>query len=230
MRRIALPPVVIYLGLFVADSLMAATPLTTLHIFHDTDGNAPVGALVLGTNGNFYGVTSYGGTGTNCGSGGCGTVFEISAGGAFTSLHSFTNYDGEAPRGGLAQGSDGNLYGTTAAGGFFGPGGLGTVFRVTPSGEVTMIHWFALGSGGFDPEGDLIEADDGYFYGTTAGGGAGGGGGVFRITTNGVFAPLVGVNQPSAGVIQGSDGNLYGTTQFGGKSTNCARGCGTRFN
>ncbi len=226
MKRIALPAVVACLVLFVDDSLMAAaSPLTTLHIFHDTDGNAPVGALVLGTNGNFYGVTAYGGTGTNC-SGGCGTVFEISEGGAFTSRHSFTNNEGEGPRGGLAPGSDGNLYGTTASGGFFG---LGTVFRVTPGGEVTTIHSFALGSGSFDPEGDLIEADDGYFYGTTAGGGAGGGGGVFRITTNGVFSVLVGVNQPSAGVIQASDGNLYGTTQFGGTGTNCVGGCGSVF-
>src|SRR2546427_7705752 len=110
MKRIALLAVVICLSLFVDDTLMAATsPLTTLYIFHDTDGNAPVGALVLGTNGNFYGVTSYGGTGTNC-SGGCGTVFEISPGGAFRSRHSFTNSEGEDPRGGLALGSDGNLY------------------------------------------------------------------------------------------------------------------------
>src|SRR5437588_137048 len=170
MRRIALLPVVIYLGLFVADSLMAATPLTTLHIFHDTDGNAPVGALVLGTNGNFYGVTSYGGTGTNCGSGGCGTVFEISAGGAFTSLHSFTNYDGEAPRGGLAQGSDGNFYGTT----YFGAkstncvGGCGTVFKITLNGVLTTLHSFD-GSDGSWPLDGLVEGSDGNFYGTTGG-------------------------------------------------------------
>jgi uncharacterized repeat protein (TIGR03803 family) len=169
MKRIALLAVVICLSLFVDDRLMAAATLRTLHIFHDTDGNAPVGALVLGTNGNFYGATSDGGTDTNC-IGGCGTVFEISPGGAFTSLRSFTNSDGEAPRGGLAQGSDGNLYGTTAFGGFFGSG---TVFRITPSGEMTTIHSLSISGGGFDPEGDLIEADDGYFYGTTAGGGRG---------------------------------------------------------
>ena len=130
------------LELFTAGSLMAApSPLTTLHVFNETDGNDPAGAWVLGTNGNFYGVTSYGGTGTNFCISGCGTVFEITSGGAFTSLHSFTNSDGEAPRGGLAQGSDGNLYGTTASGGFFG---LGTVFRITPSGVLTTIHSFSL--------------------------------------------------------------------------------------
>src|SRR2546423_15630380 len=100
MRRIALLAFIVCLGLFADDSLMAAAALTTLHIFHDTDGNAPVGALVLGTNGNFYGVTSYGGTGTNCGRGGWGTLFGVSEGGGVTSLHSFTNSDGEAPHGG----------------------------------------------------------------------------------------------------------------------------------
>ena len=168
MKCVALLAVVLSAGLFAEEGLMAAATLTTLHIFNGTNGNAPVGTLVLGTNGNFYGVTEFGGTSTKC-SGGCGTVFEISLGGVFTSRHSFTNNDGEAPRGGLAPGSDGNLYGTTAAGGFFG---LGTVFQITPSGVLTTVHSFALGSGGFDPEGDLIEADDGYFYGTTAGGGA----------------------------------------------------------
>src|SRR2546430_16294254 len=100
MRRIALLPVVICLGLFAADSLMAATPLTTLHIFHDTDGNAPVGALVLGTNGNFYGVTSYGGAGTNCGRGGCGAGFENSAGGGVTAPPPVADHRGGGPPGG----------------------------------------------------------------------------------------------------------------------------------
>lgn len=77
MKRIALLALVVCPGLFAADTLMAAVTLTTLHIFRDTDGNAPVAALVQGTNGNFYGTTSYGGTGTSC-IGGCGTVFEIS--------------------------------------------------------------------------------------------------------------------------------------------------------
>src|SRR2546423_14326584 len=106
MRRIALPPVVIYLGLFVADSLMAATPLTTLHIFHDTDGNAPVGALVLGTNGNFYGVTSYGGAGAKC-SGGWGAPFGIKPGGAVPARRSVLPPPRGGPRGGAGPGGGG---------------------------------------------------------------------------------------------------------------------------
>src|SRR5437870_2144857 len=97
MKRIALLPVVVCLGLFADDSLMAAATLTTLHVFSGTDGNAPDAPLVLGTNGNLYGVTSYGGTAANTACfGGCGTVFEISPAGAFVSLHSFTNNDGRS--------------------------------------------------------------------------------------------------------------------------------------
>src|SRR2546430_11602173 len=120
MRRIALLPVVIYLGLFVADSLMAATPLTTLHIFHDTDGNAPVGALVLGTNGNFYGVTSDGGTGTNC-IGGGGAPFRDSFGGGVSSLPSLSHHKPGAPPAAAAHGRDGQLSPTRPPPGDFSP-------------------------------------------------------------------------------------------------------------
>ena len=113
-----------FLSLFPAQIPAATATLKTLHIFTGPDGNAPQAGLALGTNGNFYGTTSYGGTNNNC-IDGCGTIFEITPDGAFTSLHSFTNYDGSNPRSGLVQASDGNLYGMTAGGGFFGPGALG---------------------------------------------------------------------------------------------------------
>ena len=62
MKRSALPSVAVLLSLQVfAGDLAAATPLTTLHIFHDTDGEGPVGGLVQGANGSLYGVTTYGG-------------------------------------------------------------------------------------------------------------------------------------------------------------------------
>jgi len=226
MKRVALLAVVACLSPFAAGDLMAASPLMTLHVFNDTDGNAPVGALVLGTNGSFYGVTSYGGMGTNFCIGGCGTVFEISPDGAFTSLHSFTNNDGSDPRAGLLQASDGNFYGSTAGGGPFG--GVGTVFQMTPTGVLTTLHTFRS-LDGISPEGTLSEGANGVLYGTTSEGGPSSPGTVFQIATNGDFAILGGVNQPAAGGIQASDGNFYGTTELGGSSTNCIGGCGTVF-
>src|SRR6202011_4240342 len=68
--------------------------------FNGTDGANPAyGPLVQGLDGNFYGTTAIGGTSTIC-SGGCGTVFKITAGGKLTTLHSFDGSDGEYPYGG----------------------------------------------------------------------------------------------------------------------------------
>ncbi len=97
--------------------------LTTLHSFGGTDGQYPYGSLLQATDGNFYGTTSQGGAN------GFGTIFEInSAAGTLTTLHSFAGIDGEYPYAGLFQGTDGNFYGTTFAG---GTSGDGTVFRLS---------------------------------------------------------------------------------------------------
>lgn len=227
MKRVVLFSIgVCFVALFEID-LEAAVTLTTLHVFHDTDGHGPTAALVLGTNGHFYGTTPYGGTSTAC-IDGCGTVFEISASGAFTSLHSFTNFDGSAPRTELVQASDGNLYGTTSSGGMFGSGSLGTVFKMTPAGVVTMLHSFLLNEG-FDPDAGLVEDGDGVFYGTTSSGGRNGAGTVYRITSEGAYTEMAGVTAPAAGVIKAKDGHWYGTTQAGGISANCPSGCGSVF-
>jgi uncharacterized repeat protein (TIGR03803 family) len=133
----------------------------------------------------------------------------------FTTLVDFNCTDGCGPWAALVQGSDGNLYGTTA-------GEIGTVFKMTPSGTLTTLHSFD-GSDGADPEGALVQASDGNFYGTTysgAGGNCWGGigcGTVFKITPTGVLTTLHtftgysdGGNSSST-LVQGSDGNFYGT-------------------
>jgi uncharacterized repeat protein (TIGR03803 family) len=138
-----------------------------------------------------------------------------------TTLHNFAGQpnDGNNPYAGLVQGTDGNFYGTTRTG---GTNNKGTVFRMTPSGTVTILHSFG-GNDGQDPTGGLIQASDGNFYGTTSIGGSGGGGGtVFKITSGGTLTTLVTFNGqggpefPYSGLIQGSDGNFYGTTPQGG--------------
>jgi len=110
----------------------------------------------------------------------------------------------------LAQGRDGNLYGTTA----FGNDGLGVVFRVTPSGMARVLHYFN-GSDGARPYSGLTLGRDGNFYGTTFAGGSNRYGTIFRITPNGKLTTLYNFSpadgQPYVPPIQAADGNFYGT-------------------
>jgi uncharacterized repeat protein (TIGR03803 family) len=209
--------------------------LTTLYSFCAqsgcTDGANPYAGLIQATNGNLYGTTGYGGAYNS------GTVFKIAPGGALTTLYSFCSQsgcaDGYAPSAGLAQATNGSLYGTTIAG---GTNKWGTVFKITPSGTLTTLYSFCAQSGctdGYDPEGALVQATNGDFYGTTNYGGANGGGTVFKITPSGILTTLYGFcaqsgctdgANPAAGLVQATNGNLYGTTGSGG-----ANGDGTVF-
>jgi uncharacterized repeat protein (TIGR03803 family) len=208
--------------------------ITALHSFDsDTDGGHPYGPLVEGTDGNCYGTTSQGGTHTTCDGGyGCGTVFKITPSGTVTTLHSFQGTgDGAYPYGQLVQGMDGDLYGTASGGGGSDNcyGGCGTVFKITPIGIFTTIHIFGGSDGGY-PDGGLVEATNGDFYGTTQVGGSSGNctmqytfgcGTIFKITASGTFAMVRSFDgtdgqQPLSGLVQTADGSLYGTTYLGG--------------
>src|ERR1035441_219212 len=211
---------------------------TSLYLFGSNspnDGFNPSGGLVQDSDGNFYGTT-FGG-GTNDG----GTMYRISASGSYTSLYTFGNSptDGANPYAGLAQGSDGNFYGTTYYGGTSGNCylGCGTVFRISPSGSYTNLHSFVgPPHDGAVPLAKLVQGSDGNFYGTTSSGGANNTGTIFRISASGSYtslytfgnSPTDGAN-PYAGLAQGSDGNFYGATSGGGTSTNCPGGCGSVF-
>jgi uncharacterized repeat protein (TIGR03803 family) len=131
------------------------------------------------------------------------------------------------------QGSDGNFYGTTEAG---GTNEVGTVFQISTGGTLTSLYSFIGTNDGANPEAGLALGSDGYFYGTTEAGGAytdqngEGYGTVFKISTNGTLTSLysfTGGNDgayPYAGLVQGSDGSFYGTTEGGGQG-----GAGTVF-
>jgi uncharacterized repeat protein (TIGR03803 family) len=148
--------------------------LTVLHTFVGADGQAPLGALVQGSDGNFYGTTSFGGGN----SGYAGTVFKLTPSGTFTTLHSFGSGDGAEPRAALIQATDGNFYGTTSGAGF----GLdGTIFKITPSGTFSTLFTFN-GTNGENPFSTLIEGANGDLYGTTSLGGADGDGTVFSLS------------------------------------------------
>ncbi len=97
-----------------------------------------------GTDGNFYGATSVGGADH-----GEGTLFQITASGVLTTLHSFHGPDGSFPQGELMKAIDGNFYGMTENGGANNncASGCGTVFRMTAGGTLTTLHSFDVSDG-----------------------------------------------------------------------------------
>ncbi|HWD20235.1 MAG TPA: choice-of-anchor tandem repeat GloVer-containing protein [Verrucomicrobiae bacterium] len=212
-----------------AGTIYRFTPAGAFNLLYtftgSVDGVAPVAALTLGADGNFYGTTASGGTN------GDGTIFKLTQAGVFTSLYSFSNgVDGAIPQSALTLGSDGNLYGVTSSGGAHDNG---TLFRLTSAGKVVALYSFSSDNGsGTNADGigptSLLQARDGNLYGTTGSGGAFGSGTIFRATLAGAVTTLytfgaissdsvtnVDGSDPTA-LIQGRDGNLYGTTVSGG--------------
>ena len=209
------------LAVGVIYKLTPAGTLTTLWQFSGgaADGGEPIGGLVQGSDSNFYGTASAGGSHS------AGVVFRISSAGIFSNLYNFTGAgDGGSPGAGLVQGFDTNFYGTTSIGGT--NGGNGTIFRITPAGTLTTVYRFKGGVDGGEPEAGLIQGSDTNLYGTTFIGGHGNGV-VFQLSSAGTLTPLHsfaangsdGAN-PVAGLIFASDGLLYGTTSGGGTNGN----------
>jgi uncharacterized repeat protein (TIGR03803 family) len=170
----------------------------------------------------------------------CAATAVLSPAQDFKTMASFNGTNGSNTLAPLVQGTDGNLYGTTPAGGAYG---YGTIFRVSPKGKLTALYSFCAQVGcpdGREPHAAMIQSTDGNFYGTTAFGGIQGNyGTVFKISppgklktvylfcahtqcTDGAF--------PYGGLVQASDGDFYGTTNEGGDLTcNAPYGCGTVF-
>ncbi len=184
-----------------------------------SDGSGPASSLIQASDGNFYGTTASGGTQACIV--GCGTVFQITPDGAFTTLYRFSGPDGSAPDAGVIQAGDGDFYGTTSGG---GTNGGGTIFKITSAGTLTVLYNFCAKSkctDGANPLGELVQANNGIFYGTTSSGGIANKGTVFRISSAGKVNTLHRFSgsdgaAPFAGVVQAKDGKFYGTTSAGG--------------
>ena len=216
---------------------------TVLHRFGDVaaDGKFPNAGVVMDKKGNLYGTTIYGGIDGNYGPGlichnKCGVVFELTAAGVEKVLYAFAGSekrDGAAPFAGLIMDSKGNLYGTTFAGGLYGQG---TVFKLTPTGQETVLYSFGLPPDGGFPVGRLVLDAQGNLYGATAFGGAHAQGTVFKLTPSHQEKTLYDFTggadggQPLDGLAIDPQGNLYGSTFIGGNfSPQCIVGCGVVF-
>jgi uncharacterized repeat protein (TIGR03803 family) len=189
-----------------------------LHEFNaPAKGQEPFGALVQVPDGDFFGTTCLGGDSNS------GTIFRMSASGKITTMHSFSaSTDGSCPEAAMLLADDGNLYGTAG----WGAVGGGTVFRLTPAGEFAVLHTFVGGflDGAYPDYAGLIQAKDGFLYGTTSGGGAANVGVAFRISTSGDFTLLHSFTgqpgdlmNPRRPLMQASDGLIYGTANNSGE-------------
>ena len=154
----------------------------------------------------------------------------------FSTLLNFDGVNGANPDlKPLAQGPDGNFYGTTPNG---GANGRGTAFKMTPAGDLTTLYDFCGQPNCVDgeaPTPGLVLGTNGVLYGTTNGGGTNGGGTFFKITLSGSLTTLANFDSttgtaPNGALVQGPDRNFYGTAILGGDLSTCSgSGCGTIF-
>lgn len=171
------------------------------------------GGLIQGSDGNFYGAGRSGSTGIWA-----GFVFQLTASGVFTILHTFQSFENVTSN--LIQASDGNLYGAT------GSSGPGTgIFQLSTTGQIKFIHQMTAAQG-LSPT-FLLQASDGNLWGLAANGGTAPDrpGTIFALTTAGKFLGSEEFNCESTGcipqgMVEGSDGNFYGTAIQGGSAPN----------
>jgi uncharacterized repeat protein (TIGR03803 family) len=202
--------------------------LRVLHTFDGTNGSNPAD-LIMGKDGDLYGLTYNGGVGYDGTRGsGDGVFFKVTTNGSFTRIASFTESNGFPLS--IFEANDGYFYGATRQGGAYH---FGFVFRMTHNGQLTVLATFD-GTNGAIPA-SLTLGSDGFIYGVTDHGGNGytgnndGWGTVFKVSTNGDFSTLRFFSHddaawPRGQLIEATNGLFYGTSYGGGQN-----GVGTVF-
>ena len=183
-----------------------------------TNATSPSGSLAQSINGKLYGMTSAGGSSNN------GVIFSYDPStSTYTNLKDLDGANGNNfyGRSSLIEATDGKLYGTTRQGGI---SGYGVIFSFDPSTSTYTKLIDFVGINGSDPDGSLVQANDGKLYGTTLQGGSSGNGVIFSfdpITSTYTYTNLndsgyINGARPYGGLVQANDGKLYGTTLLGG--------------
>ena len=181
-----------------------------------SDGAEPHANLIMDPSGNLYGTTDSGGTSD------VGTVFKLLPDGSEIVLYSFSGgSDGAYPYAGLILDTTGNFYGTTKQG---GTSDQGTVFQITPSGELTILYSFAGGDDGANPLAGLVMDEAGNLYGTTSLGGIENYGTIFKLAPDGTESVLHSFwvytfdgRSPAASMMRDKAGNLYAQPRPAGR-------------
>jgi len=184
----------------------------TVHSFKQDEGICPGGRLIQASDGNLYGTAGRGGAYLR------GTVFRVTPAGELTVLHHFRGgMQGERPTGGVAQASDGHLYGLSD----HTDGEV--VYRLSLDGDFSIIYLLDVPTNGYFAVHGLTYAGNGFLYGQTLNGGQFGQGSVFRISLAGestvvhAFGAFAGDSaSPRGALAEGLDDALYGTTDSGG--------------
>jgi uncharacterized repeat protein (TIGR03803 family) len=221
-----------------AYDLLQGGVLEVIYSFHGKHGAYPNSPVLIDKR-NLYGTTQFGGNKEPPNCRGCGTVYRLTPDGHETVLYAFCKLanctDGYEPGfgGGLVEDNAGNFYGTTLFGGTTHCNksvcGSGTVFKLAPNGQETVLYAFCPTRypscpDGAIPSSGLVRDNAGNLYGTAQQGGANGEGIVFKIAPNGTetvlhsFCGFCGNDGafPGYGLAMDSVGNLYGTTGLGG--------------
>ncbi len=195
---------------------ISSNTFTKLFDMTTATGNGPYGSLIQASNGKIYGTTRFGGANS------VGVIFEYNiTTNTYTDKIDLASSTGNDPQWNMIQAGDGNLYGTTRAG---GTNSNGVIFQYNPTTNTYTDKYNFDNTHGSTPN-SLVQTSNGVLYGTTNAGGTSSLGVLFQYnyTTN-TYTVEINLNTPgavniSSSTILATDGKLYGNSSFGGSAS-----------